>query len=127
MGEIVHTHRYEKSKSKHADELAKERAANTRVLRMRNEMLLARARNELITKDLVEKQAAYLLIAMRQRILGIPQTYSRRLLNISDQKEMTHKLKEMAFSVLNEIRDLPEKVVNPDWLETLEKDESRPG
>jgi hypothetical protein len=44
----------------------------------------------LITKDLVEKQAAYLLIAMRQRILGIPQTYSRRLLNISDQKEMTH-------------------------------------
>jgi hypothetical protein len=122
MGEIVHTHRYEKSKSKHADELAKERAGNTRALRMRNEMLLAKARNELITKELVLKQAAYLLIAMRQKLLGVPQTYSRRLLNISDQREMAARLKEMALSVLNEVKDLPSRVTDPNWLSKLEED-----
>jgi hypothetical protein len=86
MGEIVHTHRYEKSKSKHADELAKERAANTRALRLRNEMLLAKARGELITKQLVERQAAYLLVALRQRIMSMPSTYARRMVNLPDTK-----------------------------------------
>jgi hypothetical protein len=64
--------------------------------------------------------AAYLLIAMRQKILGIPQTYSRRLLNISDRKEMAVRLKEMSFSVLNEIKHLPERVTDPNWLDKLE-------
>jgi hypothetical protein len=64
--------------------------------------------------------AAYLLIAMRQKILGIPQTSSRRLLNISDRKEMAVRLKEMSFSVLNEIKHLPERVTDPNWLDKLE-------
>jgi hypothetical protein len=34
----------------------------------REAMLLAKARGELILRDLVEKQAAYLLISMRQRM-----------------------------------------------------------
>jgi hypothetical protein len=57
---------------------------------------------------------------MRQKILGIPQTYSRRLLNISDRKEMAVRLKEMSFSVLNEIKHLPERVTDPNWLDKLE-------
>ena len=93
-----------------------------RVNRMRGEMLLAKARDELVTKELVERQAAYLLVALRQRILSLPQTYARRLLNISDQKEMAAKLKEMALSVLNEIKDLPSRVSDPDWLSKLEED-----
>jgi hypothetical protein len=101
-------------------ELAEERTAAVRVNRMRGEMLLAKARGELIQKDLVEQQAGYLLVALRQRILSLPQTYSRRLLNIRDQKEMAAKLKEMALSVLNELKDLPLKVTDPDWLEKLE-------
>jgi hypothetical protein len=111
-------------RNKLATELTDERAQAVRINRMRSETLLAKARGELIAKDLVEKQAAYLLIAMRQRILGIPQTYSRRLLNISDQKEMAAKLKEMALSVLNEIKDLPSRVSDPNWLQTLEGDGS---
>jgi hypothetical protein len=126
MGEIVHTHRYEKSKSKHVDELAKERVANTRVLRMRNEMLLARARNELITKDLVEKQAAYLFIAMRQKILNLPQTYSRRLVGLNE-REISEVLKGAAHSILNEIKDLPSKVTDPHWLESLEEKDADSG
>jgi hypothetical protein len=43
------------------------------------EMTLAQQRGELIEKKLVEKQAAFLLIAIRQRILNLPTTYARRM------------------------------------------------
>ena len=43
------------------------------------EMVLAERREELIEKRLVERQAAYLLVALRQAILNIPQTWCRRL------------------------------------------------
>jgi hypothetical protein len=120
MGEIVHTHRYEKSKSKHADELAKERAGNTRAIRLRNEMLLARSRHELIEKRLVEQQASYLLIAFRQRMLSVPQAYARQLVGIDDTKVMAGKLRSMVLNVLNELQHLPEKVTDANWLEKLE-------
>jgi hypothetical protein len=35
---------------------------------------------DLVTKDLVEEQDAYLLVALRQRILSLLQAYARRLL-----------------------------------------------
>jgi hypothetical protein len=34
----------------------------------------------LIQKDLVEKQAAFLLVSLRQKILMTPQSYARRIL-----------------------------------------------
>ena len=37
-------------------------------------MLLAKARGELVAKSLVERQSAWLLIAMKQKILAVPQT-----------------------------------------------------
>jgi hypothetical protein len=37
---------------------------------------------------------------------------------------MAAKLKEMALSVLNEIKDLPSRVSDPNWLQTLEGDGS---
>src|SRR4029077_13188557 len=42
-----------------------------------------------------EKQAAYLFVALRQKILAIPHSHCRRLLNISDPNEMARRLKEM--------------------------------
>ena len=91
-------------RNKLAAELTDERAQAVRANRLRSEMLLAKARGELITKQLVERQAAYLLVAMRQKILGIPQTYSRRLTGITDQREMGARLHEMAVSLLEERR-----------------------
>ena len=38
------------------------------------QMVLAERRRELIEKSLVERQAAYLLVALRQAILNVPQT-----------------------------------------------------
>jgi hypothetical protein len=99
-----------------------ERVKNLRTRRMQAELILAKSRDDVIEKALIEKQAAYLLVALRQKILTIPQTYSRRLLGLSDVTQMNKFLKEMAIDILNEIKDLPQKVVDPHWLEELEKD-----
>jgi hypothetical protein len=56
-----------------------QRNETLRLKNHREAMLLAKARGELILRDLVEKQAAYLLIAMRQRMLGVPQAYAAGL------------------------------------------------
>ena len=100
------------------------RNAQMRTKHLTAEMQLAERRGELIEKRLVERQAAYLLVALRQAILNTPQTYCRRILGLEDAAEASRILREMAVSVLNEIKDLPSKAVNPNWLEELEDDQS---
>ena len=99
-------------------------------LALRNRQMAAKAflaeisaavrRNELIEKRLVTAQAQYLFIALRQKILNLPQTYARRLVGLSD-REISEVLKGAAHSILNEIKDLPSKVTDPHWLESLEE------
>jgi hypothetical protein len=85
------------------------------------EMVLARNRDELIEKKLVEKQVAYLLVALRERILAVPQAYARRIVNISDPAKAKRILKEAMLSLLGELKDLPWKVVDPHWLDKVEE------
>jgi hypothetical protein len=113
-----------KSRNGENGDLAAERTRAVRANRLRSEMLLAKARGELITKKLVERQAAYLLVALRQRIMSMPSTYARRMVNLPDTKAAAAVLKEIAISVLNEIKDLPSRVSDPNWLQTLEGDGS---
>jgi hypothetical protein len=94
-------------------ELMEERAAAVRVNRMRGEMLLAKARGELIERALVEKQAAFLFIAMRQKMLSAPQTYARELVGITDARVMADKLRAMMLNMLNELRNMPQRVTDP--------------
>lgn len=88
------------------------------------EMAAAVRRGDLIEKRLVTAQAQYLFVAMRQKILNLPQTYARRLVGLND-REIAQVLQEAAHSILNEIRDLPNTVSDPHWLETLERDEGK--
>lgn len=101
--------------------LINERIHSTATKRMQAELLLAKARGEVILKDLVEKQASYLLVNMRQKILNIPSTYSRRLLGVTDIQAMQTLLREMSISILNELKDMPKKITDPNWLNTLEE------
>jgi hypothetical protein len=78
-------------------------------------------RDELIEKRLVEQQAAYLLVAMRQKILNIPQAWARRMLGLTDAAQASRVLKELAISLLNDLKDLPAKVTDPHWLEKVEE------
>jgi hypothetical protein len=86
------------------------------------DMQLAERCGEPIEKSLVERQAAYLLVAVRQAILNTPQTYCRRILGLNDAAEASRVLREMAISILGEIKDLPAKVTNPNWLDKAEED-----
>ena len=66
---------------------------------MQSELLFAKARGELIPKATAQAQAGFLLAALRSKILTIPQSYSRRLLNISDFGKMSKLLKKMSLSI----------------------------
>ena len=86
------------------------------------EMQLAERRGELIEKSLVERQAAYLLVALRQAILKIPQTWCRRMMGINDAAQVSRILREMAISILRRDQRPSAKVTNPDWLNEIEED-----
>lgn len=80
-------------------ELAKERGEGLRVKRMQSQLLFAKARGELIPKATAQAQVGFLVAALRSKILAIPQSYSRRLLNISDFGKMSKLLKKMSLSI----------------------------
>jgi hypothetical protein len=84
---------------------------------------LAIRRGELISKDLVTRQAAYLMVSLRQRLLNLP-VHAHKLVGL-DADQMRKALREIAIATLNEIKNLPSAVSDPNWLETLERDEGK--
>jgi hypothetical protein len=89
------------------------------------QMELAIRKGQLIEKRLVERQAAFLLVAMKQKILNQGPTYARRLTGLHDIRAVRKILDQAAISVLNELKDLPSKVTDPNWLDEVEADESK--
>ena len=86
----------------------------------REAMAIAERRGELITKKLVEQQAAYLMITFRQKMLGLGASWCRRFVGLKDAHEAKVLIDEMARETLTELAKLPEKVTDPNWLETVE-------
>ena len=84
------------------------------------ELELAVRRGQLIFKDLAVKQASFLMIVLRQRLLNLP-VHAHKLVGL-DADQMRKALREIAISTLNEIKDLPSAVSDPNWLKTLEAD-----
>ncbi len=68
----------------------------------------------------MEAQAAYLVIAMRQKILTLPQ-HARKFLGLTEAAQASKILRELAISVLEEIAHLPEQVTDPHWLRQTSK------
>ena len=103
------------------------RIARNETLRLKNHrevMLLAKARGELILRDLVEKQAAYLLISMRQRMLAVPQAYAGRLVGLTDTHEAVQILRQAMIECLNELKDLPARITDASWLERVGEEQA---
>jgi hypothetical protein len=44
--------------------------------------------------------------------MAMPLSYARRLTNLTDANQVNRILKELSISLLNGLRDLPQKVVN---------------
>ena len=100
----------------------KERNLAMRLKRMREEMLLAKERGQLIERELAIKQLSYLAIASRQKLLALP-------LNIGNHfgdrevpiREVVEYAKRLMNETLTELSKLP-LCVEPDWLEKLEEE-----
>jgi hypothetical protein len=84
---------------------------------------LAIRRGQLISKDLVIRQTSYIMVRLRQRLLNLP-SHAHKLVGL-DADQMRKALREIAIATLNEIKNLPSAVSDPNWLETLERDEGK--
>jgi hypothetical protein len=54
-------------------------------------------------------------------MLSAPDAHSRRILGLTDVNQARRILREMMISTLNEIKDLPLRISDPDWLKKLEE------
>jgi hypothetical protein len=91
------------------------------------EMILAQQRGELIEKRLIERQATFLLLSLRQRILAVPDRLARQLVGIDDVNKARGILKEVMLALLTGLADLPNKVTNPRWLDEVAAEEKQDG
>ena len=88
-------------------------------------MELAIRRNELVEKKLVQKQAAYLLLSLRQRCLAVPERLARQLLEIKEERKIREILRAAMVALLQELASLPSQVTNPNWLDELAQEEKK--
>ena len=116
-----------KSAKEELPELSKtyleQRNEQMRTKNLTAQMEVAIRREQLISKDLVIKQASFLMVALRQRLLKLP-VHAHKLVGL-DADAMRKALREIAVRTLNEIKDLPSAVSDPQWLKKLEADEGK--
>jgi hypothetical protein len=100
----------------------RERNAAMRAKRRKAEMELAHARNQLVEKRLVERQIAYLLIGMRQKMLLLPGKLRMKFGEERFPHDMLEAAKGMVNEALTQLSRVPE-AAEADWLERLEDEE----
>ena len=83
---------------------------------------LLEMKGELISKKHVTKQASFLVLSLRARLLAIAAQHARELSEISDEREMQLRLDAIMRSSLDEIAQMPLRVVDPHWIETLDNE-----
>jgi hypothetical protein len=130
-------HRYlrqgepEPAKDADADALkAKKAAADLQFVEEKKLQVVARRREteirnatrkrELIPRALVLKQAAFLVLSLRARLLAIPAQHAREVLNVSDEREVARRLDAIVRDALETLAEMPLKVSDPDWMQKLD-------
>jgi phage terminase Nu1 subunit (DNA packaging protein) len=86
-------------------------------------MQIAVAGGDLIEKALVTAQAAFLFAALRQKMLSWPTFWCRKFVGITDPHVARDRLTELVHSGLNELADMPKRITDPNWLESLDQEE----
>ena len=106
------------------------RIHRNQALQLRNHreaMLLAKSRGQLIEKKLVTLQAAYLLTALRSRVMAEPSSLARRLVDgrfVEEQRraEVQEMIKHDLFAMLKDLASLPSQIADPNWVEKIDGD-----
>jgi hypothetical protein len=106
-----------------SEEYLRHRNDQMRTKNLAAQMLLAERRGQLIEKKLVERQAAFLLLSLRQRVLAVPDRLARRLVGIAELNKARAILRDAMLALLTELADLPSKVTNPRWLDEVAAEE----
>jgi hypothetical protein len=88
-------------------------------------MAIAKERGELIEKRLVQRQASYIFITLRQAIINFPSRYSRRMIGLKSEHQARQMLTAAAGEFLRELAGFAEKVNDPGWLASVTADDSK--
>jgi hypothetical protein len=105
---------------------AEYRRGRNETLRLKNmqaQMLLAKARGELVELRLVRLQASFLLTSMRRAALALPQALCDRLAATADPDEVKAVLDEAMRGLLTEVADLPNRIDATEWEKFLAEQE----
>jgi hypothetical protein len=88
-----------------------------------HEAKLLEMKGELISRRHVQKQAAFLVLSVRARLLAVAEQHARELAAIADERELASRLDGILRDALDEIAGLPEKVTDPAWMLRLDDEE----
>ena len=77
---------------------------------------------ELISRQLVQRQAQYIFVCLRQAVLNFPTRYARHVLGITDEHQAKAVLTKAAHEFLTELANFSEKAIDSNWLQSLEGD-----
>jgi hypothetical protein len=94
-----------------------------RIKRYHEEMLRAKQRDQLIEKELVTKQLAFLVVAMHQKLMILPSKVGNHFGDRAmPMREIVAYSQRLMHEVLTELSRFPE-AAEPNWLERLEEEE----
>ena len=74
---------------------------------------------ELISRQLVQRQAQYIFVCLRQAVLNFPTRYARHVLGIADEHQAKAVLTKAAHEFLTELANFSEKAIDSNWLQSL--------
>jgi hypothetical protein len=100
-------------------DLAFERGMGVRVRRMQGELLLAKARSEVLTVEEVRAQAEFVATILRQQILAFPAKYApaaARELGIPNERVVKGVFDRVAYALCPELSHFHEKLTDANWL-----------
>ena len=83
-------------------------------------------KGELISRKHVTKQAAFLVLSLRQRLLAISAHHAHELVNITDDRELQNRLDAIIRSTLDDLAEWPLKVSDPNWMQRLDDEPEQP-
>jgi hypothetical protein len=81
---------------------------------MRDSMILAERRDQLLETDVVIRQPAAMFAACWQKLLLIPHTLSRRLVGMG-HRAIHDAITAEIYKALRELADFDKKAIKPDW------------
>jgi hypothetical protein len=100
-------------------DLAFERGMGVRVRRMQGELLLAKARQEVLTVEEVRAQAEFVATILRQQILAFPAKHApaaARELGVPNERVVKGVFDKVAHDLCRELSHFHEKLTDANWL-----------